>query len=201
MRRVSFSSLQITLLKALIHISCLGTALWFYYQATLDNLGGDPVEEILHFTGISTLNMLLLSLAMSPLAKALRQAQFIRFRRLLGLYAFFFAVLHLGSYILFELQLEWSMLLSEIIERPYITVGFAAWLILLTMTLTSTQTIQRKMGKAWQKVHNGVYLTAALIGLHYMWSVKTLTAKPMLYLGLLMLALWLRRDKIRRWLF
>jgi methionine sulfoxide reductase heme-binding subunit len=194
--RIHFSAWQILALKLLIHSLCIGWAVITYYQATTDQLGGDPVKAILHFTGISAFNLLLMSLCMSPLAKYFRQAQFIRFRRLLGLYAFFYAVLHLLSYMLFELQLEWSMLVSEIIKRPYITVGISAWLILLALSITSTRAMQRRLGKRWQKLHNWVYLAASLIALHYIWSVKSDIVQPVLYIAMLAVLLGLRKDKL-----
>ncbi|GGD51016.1 protein-methionine-sulfoxide reductase heme-binding subunit MsrQ [Lacimicrobium alkaliphilum] len=194
--RIHFRPWQILGLKLLIHSLCIGWAGTTYYQAVTDQLGGDPVKAILHFTGISAFNLLLMSLCMSPLAKYFRQAQFIRFRRLLGLYAFLFAILHLLSYLLFELQLEWGMLISEIIKRPYITVGMIAWLLLMVLTLTSTQSIQRKLGRRWQKLHNWVYLAACLIALHYIWSVKSDIVQPALYIAMLAVLLGLRKDKL-----
>ncbi|MBN7824085.1 protein-methionine-sulfoxide reductase heme-binding subunit MsrQ [Bowmanella dokdonensis] len=193
-----FSHWQIVLLKGLIHLLCLGWATLVYWRAASDQLGGDPVEAVLHFTGISAFNLLLLSLTMSPLAKMFKQGQFIRFRRLLGLYAFFYAFLHLASFILFELQLEWRMLLAEIIERPYITVGMAAWLILLALTLTSTQAAQRKMVRRWQSLHNWIYPAAALVALHYIWSVKSDIVQPLIYIAMLAILLGFRKDKLLR---
>lgn len=187
---------HILAIKTLIHLTCLGWAAWVYYQAGTDQLGGDPVEAVLHFTGISAFNLLLMSLCMSPLAKYFRQAQFIRFRRLLGLYAFFYAVLHLLSYLLFELQLEWALLISEIIKRPYITAGMSAWLLLMALAVTSTQAIQRKLGKRWQQLHNWVYLAACLIALHYIWSVKSDITQPLIYITMLAILLGLRKDKL-----
>ncbi|WP_088329991.1 protein-methionine-sulfoxide reductase heme-binding subunit MsrQ [Lacimicrobium sp. SS2-24] len=189
---------HVVLAKTLIHLICLSWALLVYYQATTDQLGGDPVEAVLHFTGIGAFNLLLISLCISPLAKLFRQAQFMSFRRLLGLYAFFYGFLHLGSFLLFELQLEWRLLLSEIIERPYITVGMAAWLILLAMTITSTKALQRKMGSHWQTLHNGIYLAAPLVALHYIWSVKSNILEPSLYILFVAVLLSLRKDKLLR---
>ncbi|WP_102797254.1 protein-methionine-sulfoxide reductase heme-binding subunit MsrQ [Bowmanella denitrificans] len=183
-------------LKALIHLLSLGWALLTYYRAGTDQLGGDPVEGILHFTGIGAFNLLLLCLIISPLVRWSRISQFMQVRRLLGLYAFFYALLHLASYILFELQLEWQLLLSEIVKRPYITVGFSAWIILLALTLTSNKAAQRRLGRNWQKLHNWVYLAAGLIALHYIWSVKSDITQPLVYIGVLLLLLSFRKDKL-----
>ncbi|MGJ8680917.1 protein-methionine-sulfoxide reductase heme-binding subunit MsrQ [Paraglaciecola sp.] len=192
--------LHITWAKVIIHFASLLPVLITYYQAINDELGADPVEAILHFTGIGAFNLLLLSLCISPLIKKSKQPLFIRIRRLLGLYAFFYAACHLTSYILFELQLEWSLLISEIIKRPYITVGFLALLILTTLTFTSTKNIQRKMGRKWQKIHNWVYVAGGLIALHFIWSVKSNLTEPLIYWAILLILLSTRRHKFTRYL-
>lgn len=185
-------------LKVVIHLSALIPLIYTYFQAFNDQLGGDPVEAVLHFTGISAFNLVLLSLLVSPLAKRLKQGMLINVRRLLGLYAFFYALSHFTSYVLFELQLEWSLLLSEIIKRPYITVGFAALLLLSSLALSSTKNIQRKMGSKWQKLHNWIYVAGLLIALHYIWSVKSDLVQPIIYWMMLLSLLWFRRDKLLR---
>ena len=161
-------------------------------------MGADPVEAILHFTGIGAFNLLLLSLLVSPLAKTLRQGILVNVRRLLGLYTFFYAFCHFTSYIVFELQLEWGLLLSEIIKRPYITVGFVALLVLTSLTVTSNRAAQRKLGPKWQKLHNWVYLAGLLIALHYIWSVKSDLVQPIIYWVLLITLLAFRREKLLR---
>ena len=187
---------HVTWLKVVIHLSALLPLIYTYFQAFNDQLGGDPVEAVLHFTGISAFNLLLLSLLVSPVAKKLKQGLLVNVRRLLGLYAFFYALAHFVSYVLFELQLEWTLLISEIIKRPYITVGFAALLILCSLTITSTKRIQRKLGSKWQKLHNWVYLAALLIALHYIWSVKSDILQPIIYWTMLLSLLWFRREKL-----
>ena len=189
---------DITILKVIIHLSALMPICIIYWQAFTDQLGADPVEAILHFTGISAFNLLLLSLAVSPVAKGLRQGLLLNVRRLLGLYAFFYAFCHFSSYIIFELQLEWSLLLSEIIKRPYITVGFVALLILTSLALTSTRAAQRKLGSTWQKLHNWIYLASLLIALHYIWSVKSDLLQPIIYWAILAALLAFRREKLIR---
>lgn len=198
--RLPIRQSQVLWLKGLIHTLSLGLAAVTFYQAIYDQLGGDPVEALLHFTGIGALNLLLLSLAVSPLAKHFKAANLLKIRRLLGLYAFFYALLHIASYLLFELQLAWGLLLSEIIKRPYITVGFVALMILLALAATSTKGIQRKMGKSWQRLHNWVYLALLLAALHYIWSVKSDLSQPLLYWGAALGLLWFRRQRLTRWL-
>lgn len=175
-------------IKVMLHIAALSLLLVTYFQAFTDQLGADPVEAILHFTGIGAFNLLLISLVISPLAKYLRQGQLVMLRRPVGIYAFTYATFHFASYLIFELQLEWSLIFSEILKRPYIAVGFIALLILGILAATSTKSIQRRMGSMWQKTHNWVYVAGLLIALHYIWSVKSEIIQPIIY-GLLLLAL------------
>ena len=184
--------------KVCIHLSALLPLLITYYQAFNDQLGADPVEALLHFTGISAFNLLLISLCISPMAKKLKQGLLLNTRRLLGVYAFVYALAHVSSYILFELQLDWRLVVSEVIKRPYITVGFSAFIILLLMSLTSTKAAQRKLRSNWQKLHNWVYLAAILVALHYIWSVKSDIAQPILYWAIVVFLLYFRRQKLTR---
>ncbi|MFT6897879.1 MAG: sulfoxide reductase heme-binding subunit YedZ [Paraglaciecola sp.] len=169
-----------------------------YYQAVNDELGADPVEALLHFTGISAFNLLLISLCISPIAKKLKQGLLLNTWRLLGVYAFVYALAHVSSYIVFELQLDWRLVVSEVIKRPYITVGFSAFIILLLMTLTSTKAAQRKLRSNWQKLHNWVYLAAILVALHYIWSVKSAIGQPLVYWAIVFILLYFRRQKLTR---
>ncbi len=185
-------------LKVFIHLCALLPLFYTYFKAFSDQLGADPIQEILHFTGVSAFNLLLLSLLVSPLAKYLKQGQLVNVRRLLGLYAFTYALVHFTSYLLFDLQLEWILLFSEIIKRPYITVGFSALLILSTLAATSTKALQRRMGSNWQKTHNWVYLAVLLVALHYFWSVKSELVQPLLYCLMVLILLSSRHPKWRR---
>lgn len=184
--------------KLIIHIAALAPLCLTFYQAFTDNLGGDPVTALLHFTGLGAFKLLLLSLLVTPLARVLKQGLLIRVRRLIGLYSFTYAFSHFASYILFDLQLDWSLLLSEIIKRPYITVGLIVWLILLALTLTSTKKAQRYLGKKWQSLHNWVYLAVMLVSVHFLWSVKSAILEPLIYMLITLLLLLYRRDKLKR---
>ncbi len=187
-------------IKVVIHLSALLPFIFTFYQAATDQLDGDPVESILHFTGIGALNLLLISLFVSPLAKVFKAGQLVKTRRLLGLYSFFYALCHFLSFILFELQLEWLLVFSEIIQRPYITVGFVALGILASLAMTSTRWAQKQLGVHWQKLHNWVYLAALLIALHYIWSVKSDMLQPLIYWMILVFLLYQRKHKVSRWL-
>ncbi|WP_299071529.1 protein-methionine-sulfoxide reductase heme-binding subunit MsrQ [uncultured Paraglaciecola sp.] len=182
-------------LKMVLHVAALSLLSLTFYQAYSDQLGADPVEALLHFTGIGAFNLLLLSLLISPLAKYLRLGQLLTLRRPVGLYAFAYGLCHVTSYIMFELQFEWSLIFSEVVKRPYITVGFSALLILTLLATTSTKAIQRRMGKTWQKTHNWVYVASLLVALHYLWSVKSDLIQPIIYAVVLLTLLATRKDK------
>ncbi|MEP1446938.1 MAG: protein-methionine-sulfoxide reductase heme-binding subunit MsrQ [Paraglaciecola sp.] len=182
-------------LKLALHGIALYLLVTTFYRAFNDLLGVDPVQELLHFTGISAFNLLLLSLCISPFSKFVRQGQFLTLRRPIGIYAFVYALCHFSTYLVFELQLEWSLLFSEILKRPYITVGICALFILTVLTATSTRSIQRRMGKAWQKTHNWVYFASLLIVIHYFWSVKSSLIQPMFYVLAVFVLLLVRRNK------
>lgn len=161
----------------------------------------DPAKDIQHFTGRMALKFLLATLLVSPLARYAKQPLLIRTRRLLGLWCFARATLHLTSYALLELGINNLTLLGrELVTRPYLTLGIVSWVILLALALTSTQYAQRKLGRRWQLLHNFVYLVAILAPIHYLWSVKILSPQPVLYaLAAVALLAW-RYKKFRQWL-
>jgi sulfoxide reductase heme-binding subunit YedZ len=185
-------------LKTLIHIICAGWLFVTFYLGINDKLGADPVEALLNFSGKGAINLLFITLAISPLIRLIPAPGLIHFRRLLGIYCFVYALAHLLTYALFELQLNWALLGSEIIKRPYITVGFTALIILLALTVTSTKGMQRKLGRRWQRLHNGIYLVLLLALLHFSWSQKTLLQEPIIYWVLAIPLLYLRKDKLKR---
>lgn len=179
---------RILLIKIVIHFFCLFLLINQYWLALNDNLGADPVEAILHFTGIGAFNLLLLSLSISPLIRGLKFTSLINFRRLLGLYCFIYALAHLLSFLAFEVQFDWALFINEIIERPYMTFGMAAFVILFLLAVTSLDKIKRKMRKSWQKLHYWVYLAVVLVTIHFYMSVKSDISEPLIY-GLITLIL------------
>ncbi len=193
-------SRKILLFKAFVHISALWIVIDLYYKAINDLLGSDPVKEVIHSTGIGGLNLLLITLAVSPLAKKFKLSWLMRSRRLLGLYAFLYACLHLVSYAAFELQWDLSLLTSEIIKRPYITVGMVVFSLLLMLAVTSPDYCKRKLGKRWQKLHNYNYLIILLVPTHFYWSVKSDVLEPLIYFFMAFVMLYFRRDKIKQML-
>ncbi|KGJ99152.1 protein-methionine-sulfoxide reductase heme-binding subunit MsrQ [Thalassotalea sp. ND16A] len=191
---------RVLLLKTLIHFCSFIPVVLIYYFAVLDQLGSDPVEEVIHFTGIGALNLLLLTLLVSPLAKKFKQGWLTKIRRLLGIYAFFYACLHLLNFLFFELQFDFSLFFDEIIDRPYITVGMLAYMIIFSLALTSLARLRKKMGKRWQKLHNFNYLLVILVCIHFYWSVKSEIIEPSIYFMMLFVLLYQRKDKFKRWL-
>ncbi len=157
-------------------------------------------RDIQHLTGRMALKFLLATLLVSPLARYAKQPLLIRVRRLLGLWCFAPATLHLTSYTLLELGINNLALLgSEIITRPYLTLGMISWAILLALAVTSTQAMQRKLGRRWQLLHNFVYLVAILAPIHYLWSVKIVSPQPVIYALLAAALLTWRYKKFRQW--
>ena len=189
---------QLIAIKTAIHLLSIGLVAQILWLAINDTVDGDPVDAMLHFTGIGAINLLLLSLVVNPMAMKFKITNLILRIRLLGLYAFFYALLHLVTYIAFELQFEWLIIAQEIVKRPFIVVGMLAILLLFSLTLTSSKSIQKRMGKKWQTLHNWIYIAAPLTLLHYIWAVKSDIVQPMLYIFVMILLLWLRKDKLRR---
>lgn len=180
-------------LKALAHALALAPAALLVFNALNDRLGADPVAALTHQTGEWALRLLLLGLAMTPLRMVLKQAWPIRFRRLIGLYAFFYASLHFAVYLFLDLGSGyWPQIGADILKRPFITAGFTAWLLLVPLALTSTQWMMRRLKKNWQRLHRLVYAIAILAVLHFWWLVKSDIREPLLYAVILAVLLGIR---------
>jgi sulfoxide reductase heme-binding subunit YedZ len=175
-------------LKVLVHLACLAPFLllaWRTYHdlshpELLALLGPDPTATLSHGTGLAAIRILMVSLAITPVRRLSKQLGWlIRFRRMLGLYAFFYATVHLAVYLKLYANLEWPTIENDLTKRRYIIVGFAAWLLLLPLALTSTKWSIRKLGKRWQTLHWLVYVTALLAVAHYWWIVKKGVLEPL----------------------
>jgi len=196
---VRLTAKQITGLKVLLHLAGFIPLLWLFWAAQHCGLRADPGKDIQRFTGITALKFLLATLLVSPLARYAKQPLLFRTRRLLGLWCFAWATLHITSYALLELGIQNLELLGrELVSRPWLMLGMAGWIILFLLTLTSTQAAQRKMGKRWQTLHNYVYLAAILLPLHYLWSVKVLSPLPIIYAISFVVLLAFRYKKLLR---
>jgi len=170
----------------------------------LGDLGANPVQEVLHTFGMTALNLLLITLAVTPLRRLTGLNWLVALRRSLGLLAFAYAVLHGLTYAVLDQRLDWPNLLVDVTERPYITVGFLALLMLVPLAVTSTNGMQRRLGRRWLTLHRSVYIIAVLGVLHFFWQVKLDTSEPSLYASMLAVLLgfrvvgWLRRRSRRR---
>ena len=194
-------------LKTLIWIACLGPFAMLVYQAVTNTLGPDPTSTIALTTGYNTLLLLILSLAVTPLRLlSPRLSWLIKFRRLLGLFAFFYATIHLATYLVLYLNFDWSVFKTDITKRRFIIAGFAAYLLLVPLAATSTTWAIRKLGgKQWNLLHKLVYLAAICGIVHYWWQVKPGVLSPMnltITLTVLLLArpilLFVQKRRTRR---
>lgn len=190
---------HITLLKVVLHLAAFLPFVYLFMAASQGWLSADPAKDIQHFTGRMALKLLLATLLVSPLTRYLKQPLLIRTRRLLGVWCFAWACLHLTSYYLLELGYNHLQLLgSEIVSRPYLLLGMICWLVLFALAITSFQRAQRKLGRRWQTLHNGIYLVAILAPIHYLWSVKVFSPQPWIYALLALVLLGWRYNKLRK---
>lgn len=191
---------QITGLKVLLHLAGILPLVWLVWSVSQGGFSADPAKDIQHFTGRTALKWLLAGLLITPLARYGKQPLLIRVRRLIGLWCFAWASLHLLSYSFLELGINnLGLLGSELISRPYLTLGILSWLMLLALAATSTLGAQRRLGKNWQRLHNVIYLVAILAPIHYLWSVKTLSPQPVIYAVFAAILLAFRYKKVRQW--
>jgi sulfoxide reductase heme-binding subunit YedZ len=169
-------------LKAITFLLCLGPLSVLLWKATHDLLGANPVDVITRSTGRWTLTFLLITLSITPLRKLARMPWLIRFRRMLGLYAFFYGTLHLMTYVWLDKFFDVQAMLHDIAKRRFITAGMTAWALMVPLALTSTAgSIRRLGGKRWLKLHRLIYLSAAAGVVHFIWLVKADLKRPLTY--------------------
>jgi sulfoxide reductase heme-binding subunit YedZ len=192
---MSLSHLQIT--KAVLFVVCLVPATLLGWNFFHDQLGANPFEALTRQSGEWTLRFLLVTLLMTPLRNILHQAWPLQLRRMLGLYSFFYACLHLLTYLWFDQFFDWQEITKDILKRPFITAGITAWLLLLPLALTSTNGMMRRLGRNWKRLHRSIYLIAILGVLHFIWLVKADLREPLIYTAILTLLLGYRL--IRWW--
>ena len=183
----------IVFLKTLAWVACLGPFVWLVWCAVTNTLGPDPTATITFTTGLVTLRLLTISLAITPVRRLVPQlAWMVRFRRLVGLFVFFYATLHLMTWVALYTGFDPKAMSTDIVKRRYITAGMAAWLLLLPLAATSTNWAVRKLGgKRWSRLHKLVYVAAVCGVVHYWWQVKPGVLTPVtitVLLGILLLA-------------
>src|SRR5947209_11367675 len=180
-------------IKPVIFLACLGPVAWLAWKGFHKGLGANPIEFITHSTGDWTLTFLLVTLSITPLRRLTRQYWLISFRRMLGLFAFFYGSLHLMTYVWLDKFFDVHEMLHDIAKRRFITAGMTAWLLMLPLALTSTAgSIRRLGGKRWRVLHRLIYLSAAAGVVHFIWLVKADLRKPFTYGAILLALLALR---------
>ncbi|MBI2993641.1 MAG: sulfoxide reductase heme-binding subunit YedZ [Gammaproteobacteria bacterium] len=163
------------------------------FRAFTDGLGANPIKEITHFTGDWTLNFLFITLAVTPFRRLTGVNAVARYRRMFGLFAFFYACLHFLTYFVLDQFFDWGEIWRDIAKRPYITVGFSAFVLLIPLAATSTNRMVQRIGPAhWRRLHRAVYAVGTLGVLHYLWLVKADIRPPVIY-GVILIALLILR--------
>jgi sulfoxide reductase heme-binding subunit YedZ len=166
--------------------------LWLIWLLQTGALGVDPVKRIEHQLGIWGLQLLVAGLCVTPLRR-LTGVNLIRYRRAIGLLAFFYIGLHLTTWLVLDIQLRWAEIWADIVKRPYITAGFAGFVAMIPLAVTSNNASVRRLGpKTWQKLHRLTYFTAIACAVHYLWLVKAWPPEPIIYLILVIFLLGLR---------
>jgi sulfoxide reductase heme-binding subunit YedZ len=179
-------------LKPIVFILCLIPLGQLAYQAYTGDLGVNPIETITRFTGSWALIFLLASLAVTPLRRLSGRNELIKYRRMLGLFAFLYASLHFATYLGLDLFFDFRAIGNDILKRPYITAGFLAFVVMVPLAITSTAAMIRRLGKRWQKLHRLVYLAATAGVIHFYWLVKADIRRPAQYGAVLALLLGFR---------
>ena len=179
--------------KRVLFVLCLIPLCDLIYIALTGGLGPNPITFIEHFTGDWTIRFICITLAITPLRDILRQPQLIRFRRMFGLYAFFYLCLHFSTWFGLDNLFDFHAIAKDIVKRPFITVGFTAFLLMIPLAITSTNRMVRRLGyKRWVALHRAIYAIAILAVIHYYWLVKSDERRPIRY-GILVAALLLWR--------
>lgn len=187
--------------KPLVFAACLVPLVWLacgafgWFGASL---GADPVKKLEHACGKTALNLLLLTLAVTPVRNLFGLPNLVRIRRMLGVFAFFYVVVHFSVYLVLDLELNFHTLGADIAKRPYITIGFTALLLLIPLAVTSTNGMMRRLGRRWQKLHRLVYVIAILGVWHFYWQVKRDVREPLIYVAILAVLLGYRFVRSRR---
>ena len=184
-------------IKIAIFLLALLPWVLMWIAAVQESLGPDPAKVLSHISGEWALRFLVLTLAITPIRLISQSAEWIHYRRMLGLFAFFYAVNHLIIYCLFLLALQWQELWADIVERPFITVGFLALLILLPLAITSTKNWQRKLGRNWARLHKLIYIAVALVLLHFIWQARSDLTEPLVYTAVVIVLMLFRLPKVK----
>ena len=184
-------------LKGVIFIISLLPLFFIIYQIITDQLGPEPVKDITHHTGKWTLYFIVITLAMTPLKKTTKLNIWINYRRMFGLFIFFYASLHLMTYVGLDYRFDLASIGDDIIKKKYIFIGFSAWLLLIPLAITSNKRMIKVLKDKWKKLHRLIYLISLFGAIHYLWLVKRDLTEPLIFLGIIIILLLTRLRSIR----
>ena len=178
--------------KAFIFFLCLWPLGIIITNIYYNDLGPEPVKKIMNHFGEWTLIFICLTLAMSPLKRITNLSFWIKFRRMLGLFVFFYATIHLLTYVGLDYRFDWEPIINDVLKKKYIFIGFSAWLLLIPLAATSSQKMIRILRHNWKNLHRLIYAIAIFGSLHYIWLSKTIFFKPLIYTVIIVVLLALR---------
>ena len=183
--------------KTLVFFLALWPLYVISYQIIFNQLGPEPVDRIINHFGEWTLIFILLTLSMTPLKKITKSVEWIKFRRMLGLFTFFYASIHMLSYVGLDYRFDFEPLINDVFKKKFVFIGFSAWLLLIPLAITSSERMVRLLKQNWKKIHRLIYIIGIFGVLHYIWLSKTIFFKPLIFLIILVILL-LFRIKITR---
>ena len=178
--------------KTLVFFLSLWPLYVISYQIIFNQLGPEPVDRIINHFGEWTLIFILLTLSMTPLKKITKSVEWIKFRRMLGLFTFFYASIHMLSYVGLDYRFDLEPLINDVLKKKFIFIGFSAWLLLIPLAITSSERMVRLLKQNWKKIHRLIYIIGIFGVLHYIWLSKTIFFKPLIFLILLIILLLFR---------
>ncbi len=185
-------------MKSYLKLTVFLFSLWplyiILYQIIYDQLGPEPVDRIINHFGEWTIIFILLTLAMTPLRKITKSLKWIKFRRMLGLFAFFYASIHMLSYVGLDYRFDLDPLINDVLKKKFIFIGFSAWLLLIPLAITSSDKMIKILGKNWKKLHKLIYVISIFGTLHFIWLSKTIFFKPLIFLIILIILMLFRID-------
>ena len=178
--------------KTLVFFLSLWPLYVISYQIIFNQLGPEPVDRIINHFGEWTLIFILLTLSMTPLKKITKSVEWIKFKRMLGLFTFFYATIHMLSYVGLDYRFDFEPLINDVLKKKFIFIGFSAWLLLIPLAITSSERMVRLLKQNWKKIHRLIYIIGIFGVLHYIWLSKTIFFKPLIFLILLIILLLFR---------
>ena len=178
--------------KIFVFLLCLWPLYSIIYQIFYNKLGAEPVDKIINHFGEWTLIFIFLTLSMSPLKRITNSTVWIKFRRMLGLFVFFYASIHLLSYVGLDYRFDFQPIINDVLKKKFVFIGFAAWLLLIPLAITSSNKMMKNLKNNWKKIHRLIYVIGIFGVLHFIWLSKTIFFKPLIFLIILIILLLFR---------